>query len=133
MVRGVECGGEVLRGVAGASQLCSCPGDEFSGVGVVGSETGGVVFVTQPAVELVEQLRQPAGHGGEFCEQSGEFGGLGERVVEAGEVVEVADGFRGVLGELQHSGLDSGLVGHGGHFWPVVVVGMRPRSRFLSR
>ena len=72
LVSGVEWGGEGVGAVLGLLELRGCEADQFARVGVVvGSDAARVVFVTQPAVELVEQLWQSAGHGSEVGEQLG--------------------------------------------------------------
>jgi hypothetical protein len=55
LVSVVEGVGEVVRAVAGSGQVRGGEADEFGRVGVgVGSHGCGVVFVMQPAAELVE-------------------------------------------------------------------------------
>jgi hypothetical protein len=54
----------------------------------------------------------------------------------AGAVVEFADGFGGLLAEVQHAGIDRMRLlveCHGAHSSPVAAAGTLPRSRFLSR
>lgn len=51
--------GQVVRGVAGVSQLGARGGDDPAWVGTgVGPDTADVVFRAQPPIELVQQLRE---------------------------------------------------------------------------
>jgi hypothetical protein len=58
LVGGVEGSAQLVRQVAGVRQLGRCEVDEVVWVGVVVRvQACGVVVVTQPTVELIEQLR----------------------------------------------------------------------------
>jgi hypothetical protein len=60
---------------------------------------------------LAEELRQPAGHDGEFFDEQVEFGGFAQCMPAEGEVGEHADGLGGGGGVL-----DGGSAGDAGHW-----------------
>jgi hypothetical protein len=94
--------GQVVRGVAGVSQLGARGGDDPAGVGTgVGPDASDVVFRAQPPVELVQQLREPVGEQGQLADQPVELGRPGEGAGIAGAVVELSQGLGSLLGQLQ--------------------------------
>jgi hypothetical protein len=94
--------GQVVRGVAGVSQLGARGGDDLARVGTgVGPDAAHVVFRAQPPVELMQQLREPAGEQGQLADQSVQLGRPGEGAGVAGAVVELSQGLGSLLGQLQ--------------------------------
>lgn len=105
LVGGVEFGGGALRALDCVAEAVGQGVDGVGGVGqwreVVDAEPAVVVLALKPAGELAEELGEHAGHGGEGGDDLGGVGGFSQAVGGgAGAVVELANGVRGLVGDL---------------------------------
>ena len=105
LVGGVELGGCALQPPCRVMQAFGQGAHVLGGVGQrregVDTEPAVVLLVVEPAGELAEELGEHVGHGGEGGDDLGGVAGFGQVAGGgAGAVVELADGVRGLVGDI---------------------------------
>ena len=112
--RGVQNAGQVVRGVASVGQTGARSRDDRARVSAgVDPDPARIMFRGQPAVKLVQQLREPTCDQGKLADQPVQLGRPAEQAGVPGAVVELSDGLSRPLGQTQdvllgHAALPAG-------------------------
>jgi hypothetical protein len=121
LVGGIEFFGGAPQRMAGVLQAAGQGVHRLVGIGqrreVVDAQPAGVVLVFERAGQLPQELGQHAGHGREGGDDLGGVAGFGQAIGGAGEVVEPADGVRGLFGQVADGDVLGVCAGHQNGGW----------------